>query len=65
MASHKYLVGQSVSLRPSRLSSLVGSQACKITRLLPIEGVAKDGDLALRSLDQWDTETRRTAEEFR
>ena len=37
MASHKYKVGQNVRLRPSRLSSLVGSQECKIMRLLPME----------------------------
>jgi hypothetical protein len=67
MASHKYEVGQNVRLRPNRLSSLLGSPECKIMRQLPIEGgsylyrikcvaekgerVAKEGDLALRSLD--------------
>ena len=61
---------------PHELS--VGSPVCKIMRQLPIEDgsylyrikcvteqgerVAKEGDLALRGLDQWDTETRRTAE---
>ena len=78
MASHKYKVGQDVRLRANRMSSLVGSPVCKIMRQLPIEDgsylyrikcvteqgerVAKEGDLALRGLDQWDTETRRTAE---
>ena len=67
MASHKYEVGQNVSFRPNRTSSLVGAQEGKIVRLLPIEEgsylyrikcvaenverVAKEGDLALRSLD--------------
>ena len=67
MANHKYEVGQDVRLRPNRMSSLVGSPECKIVRLLPIEEgsylyrikcvaekgerVAKEGDLALRSLD--------------
>ena len=67
MASHKYEVGQDVRLRPNRMSFLVGSQECKIMRRLPIEEgsylyrikcaaekgerVAKEGDLALRSLD--------------
>ena len=81
MASHKYQVGQNVRLRPNRLSSLVGSQECKIIRLLPIddgsclyrirctaeqgERVAREGDLALRSLDQRETETSRPAETLR
>jgi hypothetical protein len=70
MASHKYKVGQDVRLRANRMSSLVGSPVCKIMRQLPIENgsylyrikcvaekverVAKEGDLALRSLDQED-----------
>ena len=67
MASHKYKIGQDVRLRANRMSSLVGSPVCKIMRQLPIEEgsylyrikcvtekgerVAKEGDLALRSLD--------------
>ena len=67
MPNHKYEVGQDVRLRPNRMSSLVGSQEGRIVRLLPIEEgsylyrikcvaesgerVAKEGDLALRSLD--------------
>jgi hypothetical protein len=67
MANHKYEVGQDVRLRSNRMSSLVGSPECKIMRRLPIEEgsylyrikcvsekserVAKEGDLALRSLD--------------
>ena len=68
MASHKYKVGQNVRMRPNSMTSLGGSQDCKIMRLLPMEEgnylyrikcgsesaerVAKEGDLALRSLDQ-------------
>lgn len=68
MANHKFKVGQNVRLRPNRMSSLAGSQECKIMRLLPmeegnylyrikcgaesVERVAKEGDLTLRSLDQ-------------
>ena len=67
MASHKYAVGQNVKFSPTRLSSLVGPQECKIMRRLPIEDgsylyrikcevenverIAKEGDLMLRSLD--------------
>ena len=69
MASHKYKVGQDVRLRANRMSSLVGSPVCTVMRQLPIENgssseikcvaekverVAKEGDLALRSLDQED-----------
>jgi hypothetical protein len=67
MSNHKYEVGQDVRLRPDRMSSLVGSPECRIMRRLPIEDgsylyrikcvtengerVAKEGDLALLSLD--------------
>jgi hypothetical protein len=67
MASHKYEVGQNVRLRPNRMSSLARYQECTIMRQLPIEEgsylyrikcvaenverVAKESDLALRSLD--------------
>ena len=78
MASHKYEVGQNVRFNPSRTSSLVGSQEGKIVRLLPIEEgsylyrikcvaenverVAKEGDLALRSLDWRGHDTGKLAE---
>jgi hypothetical protein len=37
VASHKYSVGQNVSFRPTRMSTLSGRQDCKIIRLLPVE----------------------------
>jgi hypothetical protein len=68
VASHKYKVGQNVRLTPTRRSSLMRSQECKIVRQLPIEGgshlyrikcvgenverVAKEGDIMSLSLDQ-------------
>jgi len=77
MASHKYEVGQYVRFRPNRMSSLVGSQQGRIVRQLPIEEgsylyrikcvaesgerVAKEGDLALRSLDWGGQDTGKLA----
>jgi hypothetical protein len=68
MANHKYSVGQNVRFRPARMGSLFGPQECKIMRQFPIEDgsylyrikcavetferVAKEGELARRSLDQ-------------
>ena len=68
MANHKYTVGQSVRLKPVRMSVLTGSPACKIMRLLPLEDgsylyrikcvdenverVVKEGHLADRPLTQ-------------
>jgi hypothetical protein len=68
MANHKYRVGQNVRMTPTRLSSLLRLQECKIIRQLPIEDgshlyrvkcvgenverIAKEGDLTSLSLDQ-------------
>jgi hypothetical protein len=68
VTSHKYKVGQNVRLTPSRRSSLIRSQECKIVRQLPIEDgshlyrikcvgenverVAKEGDIMSLNLDQ-------------
>ena len=68
MVSHKYKVGQDVRMTPTRLSTLLRLQECRITRQLPIEGgsrlyrvkcvgeiverVAEEGDLMSLGLDQ-------------
>lgn len=38
MASHKFKVGQTLLFSPGRISDLRGSQACKVVRLMPVEG---------------------------
>lgn len=68
MMRHKYRVGQHVRFRPKHMSALVGPQDCKILQLLPaedstylyrikcalesVERVAKEGELALRPLNE-------------